>query len=196
MPQLLRDNTRNLDGGFAPVLAVVFTAKQRSQKLRVEPRGFTAEMIVSCRRLIFREELLGKAFCQQPRTNILLPDRQVGGCGDVGIQRGQSAVGQFLCMRVQAIELVRPTADDYDLVEPGLERRDESFERGRILSAIHRCFSSSGLRTRRRISSDCSCPRAGCAEVSSQTCRASDTGRPSRTTAARKMDSLLEGTRI
>jgi hypothetical protein len=94
------------------VLAVVFTANQGGQELRVEPRGFTTEMVVSCGRLIFPEELLGKALCHQPRTNILLPGRQVGGHRDVSIQRAQRGVGQFLCMRVQAIELVRPAADD------------------------------------------------------------------------------------
>ena len=34
VPQLLRDNARNFDGSFAPVLAVVFTANQRGQELR------------------------------------------------------------------------------------------------------------------------------------------------------------------
>jgi hypothetical protein len=82
------------------------------------------------------------------------------------------------------------------VVEPRLERRNEPFEGFQILKSIHRCFSNSGLSARRRISSACSCPRAGCADVSSQTCRASETGRLSRTTAARKMDSLLERTRI
>ena len=58
-------------------------------------------------------------------------------------------------------KVVRPTADDYSLVEPGLDHREEPFERVRILNAIHRCFSNIGLMTRRRISSACSCPRAG-----------------------------------
>jgi len=43
---------------------------------------------------------------------------------DVRVQRGQRRVVQMLCVRVQAIKLVRPTAHDNHLAEPRFKRRD------------------------------------------------------------------------
>jgi len=112
-----------------------------------------------------------------------------------GVQGGQRRMIQPVPAGMQAIELVRPTADDYDLVEPGSERGYKPFERSRIRSISHGRFPNSGLRTRRQISRACSRPRAGWLETSSHTCRTSDTGIPSRTTLARKIASRLSGMR-
>src|SRR5258708_40173224 len=95
-------------------------------------------MIVSCWRPVLAEKLLGKAASQEPRPNILLPNGELSGYGDIRIQRGQRRVIQLLGSRVQAIELVRPAADDYNLAEPGFERCDQPLERVRIWNTIHR----------------------------------------------------------
>lgn len=77
------------------------------------------------------------------------PNWQRGGYGDVRIQRAQRLIFQLLRLRVQPIKLVRPVTDDYDLVKPWFECRNELLECVRILGAIHHGFPNSGLRTRR-----------------------------------------------
>src|SRR4029077_5672522 len=112
-------------------------------------RGVTTQTVVSCRGMVVTEKLLGKAISQESFPNITLSDWQRGRYGDVRIQRAQRLIFQLLRLRVQPIKLVRPATDDYHLVKPWFECRNEPLECVRILNTIHHCFLNSGLRRRR-----------------------------------------------
>src|SRR5271166_6174422 len=91
---------------------------------------------------------------------------------------------------------MRPAADDYDLVEPRLNRVDQTSEVREVTSGTTQCSPLiSGPRILLRISSACALPRAGKLETSSHTWRMSATGRPSRSTAPLKRDAAYWGTR-
>jgi hypothetical protein len=99
--------------------------------------------------MVVAEKLLGKAISQESFPDIRLSDWQRGGYGDVGIQGAQRLVLQLLRLRAQPVKLVRPAADDYDLVKPWFKCSNEPPECVRILNTIHHCFPNSGLRSRR-----------------------------------------------
>lgn len=149
MPELLRDYSSDVSSHFALVFAVILATNQRSQKFRIEPGCPTTQAIVSGWWTTITDKLLCEAMSQKPFANILLSNRQLRRDSDVRIERHQGRVCQLLCVRVQAIELVRPAPDDHHVVEPRCEGSYKPLERLQIIDTIHRCFANSGLRARR-----------------------------------------------
>src|SRR5258708_35866342 len=90
--QMLRGHACDFRRHLAPLFAIIFTTNQRSQKLRVEPRGYAAQTILGCRWVIVTEKLLRKAMSHQPRTNILFARGQLGGYGKGRVHSAQKRV--------------------------------------------------------------------------------------------------------
>lgn len=195
MPELLRGDSGNLRGRIAFASTFYRSSDQWGQKLCVETTVVGGDVVVCRWRLHLPHQLFAKAIFEQTLPN-LSGRGQLRRNGNIGIQGSQGFIVKRLRQRMQAVEPVRPAADDNNLIEPRIQGVDQTREMFDVGVGGHQgLFSSMGARTRRRICSAWAAPRAGCEPTSSHTCRMSATGTPSRSTAPRKTDSRKTGTR-
>src|SRR5205814_8763038 len=131
-----------------------------------------------------RRGVLARQALLEPRLGQALGDRllalrELRRRRDVGVFSSKGFERERARLGTKGVEVVRPAADEDEVLEVGLERLDGEAEGFEIAIARHGSGSplaSAGPSTRRQMKAACSAPRAGSAETSSQHWMTSATG--------------------
>jgi hypothetical protein len=107
---------------FSP--SVVFASNERRQKLRLETTPASV-VIVRGWRLVLTHELFLEPCIKQSLSNARLFFLQFRRYRDVSIERGQGNIPEGSRAGIEAIQPVRPSPDEDNLAEPGIERPNE-----------------------------------------------------------------------
>ena len=78
------------------------------------------------RRLVVSQEFLPESFGQQARTEVWLFHRELAWYCDVRVERHDGWVVKLLGAWIKPVESMSPSTDDYNLIQPRLERGNES----------------------------------------------------------------------
>jgi hypothetical protein len=170
VPEFLGRHTGDGHGGVPLPIALIYAAFQGRQELRIEAGLSLDQVVMRCRWPRLSAHLLLKAVRDQTIVDVLSRNRQLRRDGNVRVEGSKRLVFQRLRQRMQPIEAVRPAADQHDLVESRIQRLDQPCEVFTVSIPCHYGLSLKiAASARRRISSACAAPRAGCADTSSHT---------------------------
>ena len=92
-------------------------------------RGTALNAVMCSRGLRIARQLFAEFSCKQPPLADLLARRvQIRGNGAIRVEGPQRFIIERLRQRMQAVQPVRPAADDHDTIKPRIECIDQASE--------------------------------------------------------------------